>query len=136
MSTPQENKELVRRFYAAIESKDFDALHDMCHPDFVFYNQVDAPQAGVEGLTAAEKKNFDAFESFRFPIEAIVAEGDRVAAYMMFEGHNQIGPCVGAEPKGNNCRFSLCMMLKIKDGKIIEKRAHFDTGDIYRQLTA
>ena len=32
----EENKQLVRRFYAAIERGDFDALHDMVHKDFVF----------------------------------------------------------------------------------------------------
>ncbi|MGE0338180.1 MAG: ester cyclase [Gammaproteobacteria bacterium] len=136
MTTPQENKALVKRFYEAIEQKNFDALHEMCHEDFVFYNQVDVPHPGVEGLIAAEKKNFDAFESFRFPIEAMVAADDKVAAYMLFEGTRQIAPCVGATPKGNNCRFSLLMLLTIKDGKIVEKRAHFDTGDIYRQLIA
>ncbi|MCB1749368.1 MAG: ester cyclase [Gammaproteobacteria bacterium] len=136
MTTPEQNKELVRRFYAAIERKEFDALHAMCHDEFVFYNQLDTPHPGVAGLIEAEKKNFDAFESFRFPIETLVAEGDKVAAYMLFEGRNQVGPCVGAAAKGNDCRFSLFMLLTIKDGKIVEKRAHFDTGDIYRQLTA
>ena len=98
MTTPQENKALVKRFYEAIEQKNFDALHAMCHADFVFYNQLDTPHPGVDGLIAAEKKNFDAFESFRFPIETLIAEGDKVAAYMIFEGRNQIGPCVGASP--------------------------------------
>lgn len=136
MSDPEANKDLVRRFYAAIERKAFDELHAMCHPDFVFYNQVDTPHPGVEGLIAAEKRNFDAFESFRFPIEALLAEHDKVAAYMIFEGRNQIGPCAGAPPKGNDLRISLLMLLTIRDGRIVEKRAHFDTGDIYRQLTA
>jgi predicted ester cyclase len=33
-------------------------------------------------------------------------------------------------------RLSLFCLLTIKDGKIIEKRAHFDTGDSRAQLTA
>lgn len=32
-------------------------------------------------------------------------------------------------------RFSLLMLLTISDGKIIEKRAHFDRMDIHRQLS-
>jgi predicted ester cyclase len=130
------NKKLVQRFYDAIGRRDFDALHEMCHPKFVFYNQVDTPYPGVEGLIAAEKKNFDAFENFNFPIVTMVAEGDKVAAYMYFEGKKQIGPCAGAPPHGKDCRISVMMLLTIADGKIIEKRAHFDAGDIYRQLTA
>lgn len=129
------NKQLVQRFYDAIGRREFTALHNMCHKDFVFYNQIDTPYYGVDGLIESEKKNFDAFENYSFPIIHMVAEGDKVAAYMTFEGKNQIGPCVGAPPKGNHCRFSLMMLLTIADGKIIEKRAHFDAADIRRQLT-
>lgn len=129
------NKQLVRRFYEAIERGDFDALHDMVHPDFVFYNQVDVPRPGVAGLVDAEKKNFDAFESFRFPIETLIAEGDKVAAYMLFEGKGYRSDVFGVPPTGKDVRISLMMLLTIKDGKIIEKRAHFDVGDVRKQLS-
>jgi len=132
----EENKDLVRRFYAAIERGDFDALHDMVHPEFVFYNQVDVPRPGVQGLVDAEQKNFDAFESFRFPIETMVAEGDKVAAYMLFEGEGYRSDVFGVPASGKNLRISLMMLLTIEDGRIIEKRAHFDVGDIRRQLAA
>ena len=132
----ERNKQLVREFYAAIERGDFDALHDMVHPDFVFYNQVVTPHPGVAGLVESEKKNFDAFESFRFPIETLVAEGDKVAAYMLFEGKGYRTDVMGVPPNGQDVRISLMMLLTIKDGKVLEKRAHFDVGDIRRQLTA
>lgn len=131
-----QNKELVRRFYEAIARKDFDALHPMVHKDFVFYNQVDTPRPGLEGLIDSEKKNFDAFESFRFPIVSMAAEGDKVAAYMHFEGKGYRSDVFGIPANGRNVRISLVMFLTIKDGKIIEKRAHFDVADIRRQLTA
>jgi steroid delta-isomerase-like uncharacterized protein len=130
------NKELVRRFYAAIERGDFDALHDMVHPNFVFYNQVDVPRPGVAGLVDAEKENFEAYESFIFPIETMVAEGDKVAAYMIFEGKGYRSDVAGVPANGKGVRISLMMLLTIKDGKIIEKRAHFDMGDVRRQLSA
>jgi len=132
----EENKDLVRRFYAAIERGDFDALHEMVHPEFVFYNQVDVPRPGVQGLVDAEQKNFDAFANFRFPIETMVAEGDKVAAYMLFEGKGYRSDVFGVPASGKNLRISLMMLLSIKDGRIIEKRAHFDVGDIRRQLAA
>ena len=132
----EDNKQLVQRFYAAIERGDFAALHDMVHPDFVFYNQVDMPRVGVQGLVDSEQKNFDAFESFRFPIETMVAEGDKVAAYMTFEGQGYRSDVFGVPASGKNLRISLMMLLTFKGGKIAEKRAHFDVGDIRRQLSA
>lgn len=135
MST-EDNKQLVRRFYAAIERGDFDALHDMVHPEFVFYSQIDTPKPGVQGLVDSEKKSFDAFESFIFPIDHLVAEGDKVAAYMRFEGKGYRTDTVGVPARGQDVRISLMMLLSFKDGKIIEKRAHFDGADVIRQLTA
>lgn len=131
----EENKKLVQRFYDAINAQDFGLLHEMCHKDFVFYNQVDIPHHGVDGFIAAEKKNFDAFESFTFPVVAMVAEGDRVAAYMMFEGKRHRRESFNLPPTGKDVRISLMMFLTIRDGKIIEKRAHFDVSDVRRQLT-
>lgn len=130
------NKNLVQRFYEAIERLDFDALNDMVHRDFVFYPQVDTPFPGVAGLVQSEKKSFEAFESFRFPVVRMVAEGDLVAAYMYFEGRNHNAEIIGIPPTGRDVRISLLHLLTIKDGKILEKRAHFDMGDIRRQLTA
>mgnify|MGYP003503057398 FL=1 len=130
------NKELVQRFYEAIERLEFDALNSMVHKDFVFYPQVDTPFPGVAGLVQSEKKSFEAFESFRFPVVTMIAEGDKVAAYMYFEGKKHCAEANGIPPTGKNVRISLLHMLTIKDGKIVEKRAHFDMGDVRRQLTA
>jgi predicted ester cyclase len=129
------NKALVKRFYEAIERLDFEALDGMVHKDFVFYPQVDTPFPGVAGLVQSEKKSFEAFESFRFPVVELIAEGDKVAAYMYFEGKNHCAESLGIPPTGKSIRISLLHMLTIKDGKIFEKRAHFDMGDVRRQLT-
>lgn len=131
----EENKKLVRRFYEAIERLDFDALNEMVHKDFVFYPQVDTPFPGVAGLVQSEKKSFDAYESFAFPVVTMIAEGDKVAAYMYFEGKNHRTESLGIPPTGRNIRLSLLHLLTIRDGKIVEKRAHFDMDDARRQLT-
>ena len=130
----EENKNLVQRFYDAINREDFDALDELCHKDFVFYSQVDTPKPGVSGFVDSEKPAFEAFESFKFPLELMVAEGDKVAAYLTVEARNQLRPIMGADPRGKSCRISLFALLTIKDGKIIEKRAHFDVADLRRQL--
>lgn len=127
------NKELVHRFYEAIQKENYDALKEFCHKDFVFYPQVDTPFHGVEGLIESEKKNFDAFEDFKMPIKTIIAENDQVAVYLIFEG-THTGEIYGIPPTGNKVKFSLMMLLKIVDGKIIEKRSHVDVHDIIKQL--
>ena len=132
MSTDQ-NKQIVRDFYNAIAREDYEAAARCCHEDFVFYLQVDEPIHGVDGFIASEKKNFDSFSPFEFSIQQLLAEGDQVAAYMLFDGLHT-GNANGIEPTGNRVRFSLAMWLTIEDGKIRTKRAHFDSADVHRQL--
>ena len=132
----EDNKRLVRQFYAALDNEDYAALDDFCHKDFVFYSQVDKPKPGVAGLIASEKASFEVFESFSFSLQRMVAEGDAVAAYLLFEGKNHNQPFMGIEPRNKNVRLSVFCLLTIKDGKIIEKRAHYDSADSHAQLTA
>lgn len=132
----ESNKQLVRQFYDAINRGDFDALRPLVNEDFVFYNQRDTPFPGVDGLIASEEKNFAAFESFDFPIVHLVAEGDKVAAYMHFHGKGYRTAAFGVPASGKNVEISLMHLLTIKGGKISEKRAHFDVADIRKQLSA
>lgn len=131
----KENKDLVRKFYDLIEKEDYEAVSDLCHKDFVFYFQVDSPIKGAAGFVKSEKANFDAFKGFSMRIHEIIAENDKVAAYLIFEGTHSGKELMGIAPSGNLVRFSLFMLLTIKDGKIIEKRAHFDRADILAQLS-
>lgn len=129
----ESNKKLVRDFYEAIGNEDYNALHEFCHEDFIFYPQINTPFPGVEGLIESEKKNFDAFNDFKMPIKELIADGDLVAAYMEFTG-THTGTFCGIKPTHKKVHFSLMMFLKIKDNKIIEKRSHVDVNDIIRQL--
>lgn len=129
------NKKLVFDFYEAIERQDYEAVAEFCHDEFNFHVHVDRPMPGAAGLIGSEKKNFDMFDHFTFKIHELLAEGDRVAAYMIFEGI-QSRSLEGVPVKGRLVRFSLMMLLKIKDGKIVEKRAHFDHKDVDSQLVA
>ncbi|MFC4425268.1 ester cyclase [Deinococcus navajonensis] len=133
MTTAEQNKEVVRAFYDALQREDYPAAAALCHEDFVFYFQLDTPIPGTAGFVASEKKNFDAFPGFRFTIESLFAAGDQVAAYMIFDGQHG-AEWEGVAPTGNRVRFSLMMLLRLLDGKIVEKRAHFDRHDIRQQV--
>ncbi|WP_255248207.1 ester cyclase [Terribacillus saccharophilus] len=117
-----------------MEQENYDALNDYCHEEFVFYPQLDTPFPGVEGLIESEKKNFDAFPGFKMPILSITAEENRVAVYFLFEGKHTGIPFAGVPATGKHARFSLMILLKIKNGKIVEQRSHVDVHDIIRQI--
>jgi predicted ester cyclase len=56
-------------------------------------------------------------------------------AYVVVEG-DQGGDYYGIPPRGAHVRFSMFNLFTFKDGKIIEKRAHYNLADIMDQLTA
>ena len=128
------NKVLAQKFYDQLQNEDYESAAQLCHKDFIFYLQLDTPIYGTDGFIVSEKANFDAFNGFKFTVENMFAEDDRVAVFMIFDGYHS-AKLMGIEPTGNRVRISLMMLLQIKDGKIFEKRAHFDKADILRQLT-
>lgn len=132
--TVENNKDVVRKFYEAVERMDFDEAASYCHPDFKFYTQVDTPHAGAQGFIDAEKKNFESFRHFTFPVHDLIGEGDKVVAYIISEASEQIKPLFGLQPTGKSARLSFLMYITMKDGKLIEKRAHFDRLDVIEQL--
>ncbi|MEV6617100.1 ester cyclase [Streptomyces sp. NPDC051051] len=134
MST-ENNTDLVRRFYQALEQADYATITGMFHPDFVFYGQLDTPRPGAAGFIEAEKKHLDAFPGIRLTVVHSVAEADRVGAFVVVEGA-QAGDYYGVPPQGAHVRFSMFNLFTIKDGKIIEKRAHYNLLDTIEQLKA
>lgn len=76
-STIEENKTLVRRFFAAIESGDFRVFDEIVSEDYDDHLAGQTP--GRETLKRYSTRLRAAFPDLKLPITAIVAEGDRVA---------------------------------------------------------
>ncbi|MGJ7908002.1 ester cyclase [Actinopolyspora sp. H202] len=131
--TAARNTELVHRFYEALENGDHATVTAMIHDDFVFYSQIDTSRPGAEGFLAAERKNVEAFARISMEVERTVADEDQVGAYVIVEG-GQIGEFNGTAPSGAHTRFSMFNLFTFREGKTIEKRAHYNTLDIINQL--
>ncbi|WP_283769700.1 ester cyclase [Escherichia coli] len=116
-----------------IEENKYAEVKNLCHPDFKFYSQVDTP-LNSEQFIVQEKGHMDAFPGFTMRIHEIFARDDKVACYLIFEGV-QTREFLGHPASGRQVRFSLMFMITLKDGKYIEKRAHYNRGQFgYRKL--
>jgi len=129
----QNNRPVVEAFYDALTRHDYEAVAGLCHPEFVFYGQIDTPRPGAEGFIEAEKRHLDVFADLKMVVERTVADGEWVAAYVVVEG-DQVGDYYGVPPRGGHLRMSMCNLLRVVDGKVIEKRAHYDRLDHIEQL--
>jgi predicted ester cyclase len=84
------NKELVRRLYEeGFNRDDFDVIDELVAPDAVTHDPIilDAP-TGPDAIRGGVEMIRRAFPDFHVEILELVAEGDRVAAYLRMSGTN------------------------------------------------
>ena len=80
------NKEIARKFYELIAAKKYDEAAKLCSDDFVYYPQVSTRLEGVDKFIKLESENMDPAGDFKMETKFIIAENDRVAVYLTFEG--------------------------------------------------
>ncbi len=126
MSTEQ-NKELCRRFYAAVSSGDFDVLDLIVAPNFVEHAVVDPRMpAGREGVKALFRMARQAMPDMTITAEDIVAEGDRIAARAVMTG-TQTGEFMGIPPSGKHVEMTVMDLIRIENGMYVE---HWGVADM------
>jgi ketosteroid isomerase-like protein len=121
MMTTEENKALVRRFYAEMDAGNIDAMDELVAEDYVDHNPPPFPglPAGREGLKEAFRVFWKATPG-RHEIEDQVAEGDKVVTRLTGFGHHE-GDLPGPLPAtGADISQTAVAIHRILDGKIAE----------------
>ena len=124
----KQNKKLIEKWYHALADGDFEAIFDMHHEDVVYNMLGNTPVSGriygkdacCNGMIGQKLLEKLIPEEIKFSKEwkIIAAEGDRVVGVMKGGG-----PC----KNGENYEQTYCEIFTIRDGKIIELHAFFDT---------
>src|SRR5690242_12355190 len=91
----EQNKTVVRRFFDDFNRQDFSTQPELASPDY----ELDFPGGpgsayGLAGLRQATEGFAATFPDLHFAVEALVAEGEQVAASWTMTGHQQgpLGP--------------------------------------------
>jgi steroid delta-isomerase-like uncharacterized protein len=115
------NKQVVRRFYEELWNRgNFQAADDLVSADYVRHDlrPGEAPP-GPAGQKAVAQRFREAFPDVRLEVEALVAEGDLVAArWTMSATHTGVWGEVA--PTGRKVRFVGVNFFRIADGQIAE----------------
>lgn len=127
----ERNKELVRRYYAACNTRAMDDVFDCFHDDLVHYSRLsEYPKSGVAW---AFKTTFAAFPDMQWRILDLIAESDKVAAMVMIEGTHE-GDYLGAAATGKRVRVFSAEFARIRDGQFIEHRGILDELHLIAQI--
>lgn len=132
---PSENIAIVRRYFAAANSGDLDALDDLLAPDVVDHAAYDGQQAGRAGFKQFIALWRAAFPDLVYTIEDIFADGDRVAARWTMRGTHQ-GMYHHFAPTGRAVMLTGTQINRLAGGVIAEDWTHTDELGLLRQLGA
>ena len=90
----QENVEIVRRCYAALDRRDWEGLWREAHPDFELRTQLQGSRLGPDEAQAFIEDQFAAFESWVVAPERLFESDDQVVAFVV----------IRSRPRGSSAR--------------------------------
>jgi predicted ester cyclase len=134
-TTIEENKALARRLGETIDARQLDLLDDIVAPNFVRHCQA-TPQVDVTNLQAFKeflRQDAAVFPDSRQTLKHMVAEGNLVAVWVMYEGtqRGQMGPF---PPSGKNMQVDFGAVLRVEEGRIAEMWVTWDNMAALAQL--
>jgi len=122
MIETERNKELTRRFFAALNTGKGEALLELFADDGKTITMGTTPISGTYDMAAMRKASKEILGAFPTPLKitllGMVAEGDKVAA----EGESH-GQHVSGAFYNNHYHF----LLTFRDGKVVEFKEYMDT---------
>jgi predicted ester cyclase len=134
MGTPQENKELARRFLDALATGDVATAAACFDPNNYYSNAHQADLATTWERMKARRRN-PAFSDYHDEQIALVADGDRVVNHTRITG-THTGEFLGIAPTGRRITVDHVEIWRIEDDKIVEQwGGTWEFDRIIRELT-
>ena len=125
----EENKAIARRFF----EEGFvnpDILDEIVADDYVEYGQE---EGGLETLKQHIAKHSIGLPDWRWVIDDIIAEGDKVVVCWKASA-THTGEWWGIPPTDKKVEWAGMSCLRIADGKIAEQRVHWSAFWFHQQL--
>ena len=128
------NKALVRRF--------FDQLYNNARPEvideliadgYVDHSASPGQAPGAAGARQVYDMYRTAFPDLKVEVHALMAEDDCVVVRATFGGTSQ-GPLMGSPPTGKRVRIALMVIIRIRDGRFVERWEQMDLLGLMLQL--
>ncbi len=130
----QRNREVIHRFYRAVNAKDRDVFYEIVHPEFVNHGGASGDIVGPQALVDSLDPFYAAMPDWHVSEDFVVAEGDRVASRGTISGTHE-GPFMGIPPTGKKVSWSGIIIYRLDDdGKVVERWQDFDALGMLTQM--
>ena len=129
----EENKAMVSRVIEeATNKRNLAVFDELVSPYFVDHEAGPEP-GGPEGEKALLSTITEAFPDWRWDVEDMMAEGDKVITRYVARGTHR-GEFMGAAPTGEEVAVSGINIVRLQDGKIVESWGNSDQLGMLRQI--
>ena len=132
----EENKQLVRRWFAEIDQGNLDAIEELVSADYVDHNPpFPGLPPGREGISQANLLLRSAFSDVVHTLEEQLAEGDKVMTRLTVRG-TFTGEFLGYPPNGQVVAIGGITVHRIANGQLVEHWAQADMAGFMAQVGA
>lgn len=114
-SQAEQNKQFVRKFFAAMDAKRFDEMEALLHPEHLFHLPMAREPLNVKTHMEVNKHIQKSLPIVKRVFEDQIAEGDKVVSRGRLS-FQHIGEFNGAAPTNKVIEVSFIHIMRIKDG--------------------
>ena len=130
-----DNKAIYAQLAAAVNSRNLEALDNLIAPDIVIHGADPSDPPGAERFKRNFRALIAAFPDFQIVVEDQIAEGDKVVVRWSDTGTHQ-GVFAGVMPTGKPLLLTGIDILRIADGRIVERWSEYDMLSVLEELGA
>ena len=129
----EQNKEIAKQVFVAIDAGDFDKLKELFVDDFALKVPGFDEPWGTDMLFKVIKSHYTAFPDWTHVIEDVVAEGEKVAVKLNQNGTHE-AEYEGIPATGIEATLPAMHLFTIKNGKVVDWFVVEDYLGLYMQL--
>jgi steroid delta-isomerase-like uncharacterized protein len=130
----EENRAVIRRAYEELwNERNVDVVDELVAEDFLNHAAPPDRQRGRQGLKDVVRMFAAAFPDFRYEVEDVISEDDKIAVRDVFTGTHR-GDFMGIPPTGNRVAMEAIHIYRFSAGKLAEHWVARDDLGMMRQL--
>ena len=130
-----DNKALARRWFDEVwNNRRKEVIYELTDPNVVTYGLAEGQKAtGVAEFLPFYERFIATFPDIHIKVEDAIAEGDKTAVRLSATG-THTGDAMGIAPTGRPVRLTALILIRWKNGKMIEAWNEFDAWGMMQQM--
>ena len=134
--SPEENKQVVRRYYEGLlDWEETGVIDELIAPSYVYHEPTAGEVHGQKGLKQEVSVYKRAFPDITLAIDDLFGEGEKVVGRLTYRG-THTGDFQGLAPTGKQIDAASISICRLAGGKVVEEWEVFDALGMMQQLGA